>query len=167
MHILLQIINEEKIVRVPYQDLGNDANPKKRKIISEADVALLEKLYQRMSREHQTLFDCICRDPVTGVVMDDPVLLPDGYVYDRTTALFYLEILGECPLNPAVSFKLEDITRCQFVYSVLDELKSQIEEVKLSLKALEPAKQALFQSAPAKTEEALKHDAVLQAGKSL
>jgi len=92
-------------------------------------VTFVEHHYKKMEDKHKLLFDAICRDPITKEIMDDPVFLPDGYIYDRSTALAYLGIKqGVCPSNSLISFKQEDITPCYFVISVLEQLKQNINE---------------------------------------
>lgn len=53
-------------------------------------IPIIDKFYSAMPDKHKVLFDIVCRDPVCGHIMDDPVFLPDGFVYDRTIALFML-----------------------------------------------------------------------------
>jgi len=62
------------------------------------------------------------------VIMDDPVFLPDGYIYDRSTAI---AILGDqkkarCPLNKEIEFTLADITTCYCVRAALDKLREKV-----------------------------------------
>lgn len=98
-----------------------------RTLISVELITFIEKHYEQMTDKHKVLFDLICRDPITKQIMDDPVFLPDGYVYDRSTAVAYLGLKnGICPQNPKLSFKKEDITPCYFVIAVLEQLKQNI-----------------------------------------
>ncbi|MHB1948444.1 MAG: U-box domain-containing protein [Gammaproteobacteria bacterium] len=131
MERLLDIINGKvKPFTSPDSRLSSllDAGAKKR--VAPELIALIEKFYATsLIDRHKMLFDIICRDPMTNNIMSDPILLPDGYIYDRTTALTYLKYMnGECPKNSAIRFTEADITPCLFVISVLDQLKQNILE---------------------------------------
>jgi hypothetical protein len=112
-----------------------------RKRIPEILIPIIEKFYSQMEDKHKLLFDIVCRDPVSGQIMDDPVLLPDGHVYDRTIAMYLLKYeRGECRLDPAISFTEKDITPCHFVVKVLFQLKENIETaIKLQQQNAAPA----------------------------
>lgn len=130
MGYLLSIANG---AAVPVQPMHNklaitDASRSlKRSRIQPDVVALIERNYQMLPEKHKLLFNTICRDSVTNQIIDDPVLLPDGYIYDRSTAEVYLKLAdGACPKNNAIVFKKEDITPCVTVCKVLDQLRDNI-----------------------------------------
>lgn len=101
-----------------------------RKRVKPEVVAMIEEIYSSMLPRHQKLFDIICRDAKTKKIMDDPVGLPDGFVYDRTTAEAHLRILdGACPMNPEIKFTAEDMTPCHFVIAVLDLLPPMLNKI--------------------------------------
>jgi len=128
LHLLNIIQNKELTPITAKNKLSSLHKITTRKRIPANLVHLIERNYMSFQDKHKLLFDTICRDPMSNEIMDDPVLLPDGYVYDRSTALAYLELSGgKCPLNSKVTFQKEDITSCYFVISVLDELKKSIE----------------------------------------
>jgi hypothetical protein len=131
MIMLLNIINgEERIALSAENNIAMMLKDNKRARVSAEQIALIEQLYEKFPSRHQALFDSICRDPITGQIMDDPVLLPDGYVYDSNTAkLFLTTMKGRCPLNPEISFTKEDVTPCQFVVAVLDQLKENADRM--------------------------------------
>lgn len=135
MRQLLNIIGGDEPVPPSQRDdiLFNNKSNDKRKLITPEQIALIEIYYEKFLLPRQkVLFDIICRDPFTGIIMDDPVLLPDGHVYDRTTiALVKRFSPGDnkypCPGNRNISFTDEDVTTCYFVASVLEQLKQNIE----------------------------------------
>jgi len=107
--------------------LTDDMKAEKRSRISEKVLQLIEKNYKAMEDKHKLLFDIICRDSQTNIIMDDPVLLPDGYIYDRNTAKVFLKYAeGKCPRNEKIVFKEEDITPCVTICRVLDQLNENI-----------------------------------------
>lgn len=107
-------------------------------------IQLIEKHYQTMIEKHKLLFDIICRDPMTHEIMDDPIFLPDGYVYDRSTALAYLKYKeGTCPKNATIFFTEQDITPCHYVIAVLDQMKENI------LKKIKSAQDSILQETQA------------------
>ena len=128
MEHLLKVIQGEQLLPTKEFKLSslNKQTAESRTRISVELITFIEKHYQQMPDKHKVLFDLICRDPKTKQIMDDPVFLPDGYVYDRSTAVAYLGIQGVCPLNSNLSFKKEDITPCYFVIAVLEQLKQNI-----------------------------------------
>lgn len=130
MDHLLDIINGKLVQPESFEfKLASLNKIESRQRISADLIAIIERYYMQMEDKHKALFDIICRDPVTKVIMDDPVFLPDGYVYDRSTALAYLGLKeGTCPLNPAKIFKKEDITPCYFVIAVLEQLKQNMND---------------------------------------
>jgi hypothetical protein len=82
-----------------------------------------------MEAKHRILFDKICRDSMTQMIMRKPVFLPDGYAYDMQTALTLLESAqGEAATCPGsnILFTKEDITPCHIAINVLDQLKENI-----------------------------------------
>ena len=130
IQLLLLIIDQHEICSQPVEK--NKFDPSQ-EILSEA-------FYQKLPPKHQRLFDIICRDPMTNMIMKDPVFLPDGYAYDRSTAEILLESAktAECPLDKNILFTKEDITKCYLIDSVYEYLKKMaahqteilIEEVK-------------------------------------
>lgn len=90
-------------------------------------VDMIEAGYKKMLPHRKVLFNSICRDPITNIIMDDPVLLPDGYIYDRCTAMGYLKYNnGQCPLKPSIKFTKDEIIPCLTVGKVLDQLRDNI-----------------------------------------
>lgn len=105
-----------------------------RRRISPEVIKMIESYYASPSLEenHRALFDVICRDRLTKMIMDDPVYLPDGYTYDRSTAMFLLESAypsdrALCPFNDEITFTKDDMTESYTVMRVLDQLKANIE----------------------------------------
>lgn len=129
VEILLEIIDGKEITAQPVGEiLASCLKPAMRKRVPAHVIALAENNYQSLENKHKRLFDIICRDPMTKEIMENPVLLPDGYVYDHSTAVAYLEYKnGECPMNPSISFTEKDITPCYFVIRVLDALVAMID----------------------------------------
>jgi len=132
---LLNIIdNNNSIAPINHADiLFANATNKSRKNLSADIINMIETYYDKQLLDRQkALFDIICRDPLTGVIMDDPVYLPDGYVYDRSTILFCQRLAGpnksvyNCPGNEALKFTNDDVTSCYFVKSVLEQLKANV-----------------------------------------
>jgi len=126
MQHLLTIIQNKPIQPPAYQNelshlIEGEAKVDKRVI------ELMKANYFALPAKHKILFDALCRDPITHKIMSDPVFLPDGYIYDRVTALDYLETLGTCPLNDKISFAKEDITPCVFVIKIIDQLKEMVD----------------------------------------
>jgi hypothetical protein len=95
-------------------------------------IKLIEQFLKTLPPKHQLLFDEVCRDRVTRQIMDDPVILTDGFFYDRKTAEAALEAGGICPSNENIIFTERDITPCITVGNVLNKLKEIILK-KLSL----------------------------------
>lgn len=130
IEILLNIINGVKIEEPSLKStlaITDELKELKRARIPADIVRLIELNYYQMPLHHKALFNCICRDPITNIVMDDPVLLPDGYIYDRTTAMAYLKRKGgQCPLNSELKFTEADITPCLTVRNVLNQLRDYI-----------------------------------------
>lgn len=93
-------------------------------------IKMIEAFYLKgLEPKHRILFDTICRDSFTNMIMHKPVFLPDGFVYDNKTAIFLLESSGEsavCPRNDKINFTLEDITPCPMTVAVLEELEKKI-----------------------------------------
>ncbi len=132
---LLNIIdNKNSAAPINHTDiLFANATNNSRKNLSADIINMVENYYDKQLLDRQkALFDIICRDPMTGVIMDDPVYLPDGYVYDRSTILFCQRLAGpnksvyNCPGNEALKFTNEDVTACYFVKSVLEQLKANV-----------------------------------------
>jgi hypothetical protein len=93
-------------------------------------IKMIEKYYNdKLEPKHRVLFDAICRDSSTNMIMQNPVFLPDGYAYDENTVLFLLEA-GEgkavCP-NADIEFTQNDISPCPLAVAVLEQLKMNIE----------------------------------------
>lgn len=135
MEHLLAIIENKKIepqiIKNPLSILPDNkaaVHPR----ISEKVVMIIEQIYSKLPDKHKLLFNTLCRDPITKKIMDDPVLLPDGYLYDKGTAVAYLKAKGRCPRNNDIPFAEKDITSCALVCQILDQLKEN---------ALEAAKQ--------------------------
>lgn len=130
MEKLLDIINvdDEKKIKSTIPEKLSSLLESNKKRVDDNLIKLIEAHYNNMPDKHKILFDIICRDPVTKMIMQDPVLLPDGYVYDSTTALTYIKYQGgQCPLNSDITFTEQDITRCYFVINVLDQMKQNIQ----------------------------------------
>lgn len=106
----------------------------KRARIPANHIPLIEAYYKTLKPQHQALFDLICRDPASNLIMDDPVLLPDGYAYDRTTVEFILTLAERdneralCPHSDHLTFTRADITPCHFIVKILDQLKENMDE---------------------------------------
>lgn len=96
-------------------------------------IKIIETYYMKgIEAKHRVLFDAVCRDSCTNMIMQRPVFLPDGYVYDRSTvmqlldsAYFAEEESAMCPMAN-ITFKIEDITRCRLAEAVLEQLKNNI-----------------------------------------
>lgn len=96
-------------------------------------IKIIETYYMKgIEAKHRILFDAVCRDSCTNMIMQQPVFLPDGYVYDRSTVMQLLDsayFAGEesamCPMAN-ITFKIEDITRCRLAEAVLEQLKNNI-----------------------------------------
>lgn len=136
MEQLLNIIdNKPYTPPIKYSDiLFANANNRSRANISPEIVNLIEMYYDKHLLDRQkALFDIICRDPVTGMIMDDPVYLPDGYVYDRSTVTFCKRLAGAnksaypCPgSDNQITFTDADVTPCYFVKNVLEQLSKNV-----------------------------------------
>jgi len=101
--------------------------------ISNEKSAEFETFYQYLeSPRHKDLFSILCRDPLTGKVIQDPVYLPDGYTYDRETvlALLHGRHVALCPFARQVSFRKEDIKTCYSARNLLAEVDGQIQLIK-------------------------------------
>jgi hypothetical protein len=149
MQILLDVIHKKDVAPKKSDkkfSFNIELTDKQRKRIKPEEIAAIEQYYQMKLKPHQqALFDSICRDPKTGKIMDDPVFLPDGYVYDRATALFFLE---ECEgMRNGIKFTEADITDCHFVVGILGILQRMAE--KLMMKQAQPAASAERQSSAA------------------
>jgi hypothetical protein len=148
---LLSIANGASVPAQPVNNklaITNESRSLKRSRIQADVVALIEKNYSVLPEKHKLLFNTICRDSVTNQIIDDPVLLPDGYIYDRSTAEVYLKLGGGiCPKNNSIIFTKEDITPCVTVCKVLDQLRDNIQN---AMKMLEKA------NADAKKTETIK-----------
>lgn len=128
MECLLDIIKGKAIAAPPPEAKLTSLNKNVvRKRISAELIVAAELAYQKMEGKHKKLFDLICRDPITHEIMDNPVFLPDGYIYDHSTALSYLKMAdGQTPSNQKLFFTEKDITPCYFVIKVLEQLKENI-----------------------------------------
>lgn len=95
-------------------------------------ISAIEEAYNHFPDKHKVLFNKICRDPITNVIMDDPVFLPDGHIYDRSTVFAALNnrSSARCPLNKDIQFTLADVTDCYCVRNALDELRKGFEMLK-------------------------------------
>lgn len=140
MNILLNIIGGEEVKAPEKLDqllITEESKAAKRVLISAEIVQFIEKGYVALLERHKVLFDTICRDPKTRIIMDDPVMLPDGYIYDRSTVNLYLKYKGgQCPLNDNITFTQADITPCVTIGKVLEQLRDNI------LQKINPAKGA-------------------------
>lgn len=136
MQIVLNIIHGQGASAPPVDANIQLGSQSARKRIPAELITLIEGYYQvSLLPKHRVLFDAICRDPITNIIMDDPVYLPDGYAYDRSTASLLLESAklygedqAECPRNENILFKEEDVTNCFLVIKVLEQLKIIIQE---------------------------------------
>lgn len=102
--------------------------------ISNEMIQMIEQYYVKgIEDKHRILFDIICRDSYTQMIMQRPCFLPDGYVYDRSTVSMLLESARSCGQDSAmcpkmnIPFKEEDITPSPMVIAVLEQLKSNIQ----------------------------------------
>jgi hypothetical protein len=134
MEHLLAIIENKKIdpqiIKNPLSLLP-DSKSQVRSRIPENVITIIEMVYQKLPDKHKLLFNTLCRDSITKKIMDDPVLLPDGYLYDKGTAIAYLKAKGTCPRNNEIAFTQADITPCAMVCQILDQLRENaLEEMK-------------------------------------
>jgi hypothetical protein len=126
MQLLLEIIHNKEIIIQPVET--NHFVP------TSEFIKKIEAFYQRaLPTKHQSLFDAICRDSYTNMIMNDPVFLPDGYAYNRDTARLLLESVkpmesAPCPRDESILFKEEDITKCYFIAAVFEYLKKIVEQ---------------------------------------
>jgi hypothetical protein len=128
MQVLLQHLDGED-VKSHLTTLSPPQNVDRKRLTAE-HIVLIEKVYASLEPHRQVLFDCICRDPETKIILDDPVFLPNGRVYERSTAQFYLDhYQGRCPGNENIIFAAEDIVPCCFVINVLDQLRLDAENL--------------------------------------
>ena len=132
MRIMLQIIDGKEFPFNPVEvnsqpRISNASKPR----FSPELIDMIEIYYQQsLQPKHQALFDAICRDYFTKAIIQNPVFLPNGYVYDNTTLAFLLESAGEqneAELPCGFRFKREDITPCYMIEKVLEKLKAMIE----------------------------------------
>lgn len=110
--------------------------------LSDEDLRLLKVYYDQLTPRRKQLFNIMCRDPLTGRILQDPVFLPDGYVYDRRTIQAYCaqkEFDGlknwPCPKNTEVKFTKEQILKCFSARNVLDVLKLKVPQIKQQIEA--------------------------------
>jgi hypothetical protein len=134
VQILFAIISGSEFSNKPVEinQFNQDALDKtmSSKTISSELIKVIETYYQTLPPKHQCLFDIICRDPMTNMIMNDPVFLPDGYAYNRSTAEFLLDSMESAPcyLDKNISFKKDDITKCYLIFSVFESLQKMAKQ---------------------------------------
>jgi len=90
----------------------------------------LESFVTHLTDRQQKIFNIMCRDPLTALIIQRPVILPDGFTYDEKTMQAYCQ-MGEnrgqatwkCPMNPEVTFTQQDILYCRSIENVLENVK--------------------------------------------
>ncbi len=93
-------------------------------------LSKIESYYKMLPPKHQRLFNILCRGS-TGHILEDPVFLPDGYLYEKSLVMSWLNIAYAartpcyCP-NSAIVFKEADITPCYFSQAVMNLIKENI-----------------------------------------
>lgn len=98
-----------------------------------ADVAILEAFYNSsaLTPLQKQLFDDMCRDPITGKIFQDPVYLPDGKTYERSTAELMLQYSGngESATIPDtdITFARSDIVTCNHTKKIMKTLKDVVQ----------------------------------------
>lgn len=125
--LMLIIHGKEKEMKAPLSlnmlSYTEESLATKRVRIKPEVIALIEQTYQTFPDKHKILFNKMCRDPISNIIMDDPVFLPDGYIYDRSTAMLALKHGGRCPKNKGMTFTKDDITDCYSVRKGLEQLQ--------------------------------------------
>lgn len=136
MDLLLEIIElknhgkEKDTPVIPILRFEKDIElPKEKQRIPLHMMQVIDKIYDSLNNNHKWLFNKICRDPITNKIIQCPVLLPDGCVYDLTTAQHYLkEEKGVCPRDKTITFTQNDITPCYFIDRVITHLNESMEK---------------------------------------
>ena len=102
----------------------------KKVTISIEFIKKIEEFYaNHIENKHRILFDTICRDSCTNIIMQQPIFLPDGFVYDLSTAETLLESAQSAGQGSAmcpkmdIPFKAEDITPCPMVIVIFEQIK--------------------------------------------
>jgi len=108
--------------------------------LTDADVQDFNQYYLTLARRGELekyklgLFDIMCKDPITGVVFQDPVYLTeDGYTYERSTLLALLaegKGIANCPGASHIQFTAAHIKTCYSTRDVLHQIKLEIDSMK-------------------------------------
>lgn len=108
-----------KVLQPGYKDVHVVEGPWGDKPIEHQDDALKAMgalhFYQQLPAFRQSLFNFMLRDRITGKVMLDPVFLPDGFTYDRSTIL-----------AQKTGFAIEAALPCYHTQKILDLFKQKL-----------------------------------------
>lgn len=106
-------------------------------VLTSQEAKQLSTLSNNLLPRQQKIFDTLCRDPMTGYVIQNPVVLPDG-IYELRTILTYCNNpqnkqgdTWRCPANPDLLFTEKQIVRCYTMVHVLNCVKQKMLQEKI------------------------------------
>ena len=98
--------------------------------LTPADIQHIENYYESLTLAHQRLFNLICRGS-TGHILETPILLPSGYLIEKSYALDLLNQASAarlpcyCP-NSSIEYTAADLTLCEFSQNALAQIQAKL-----------------------------------------